>query len=154
IPVGEARADNMQDLRARGTRLLVLNEAGTSWQLKIDLGTLIGGDRHPAAIVVDGPSGRELLHPDMIRNGDGVHIERPTQEAVGEFTWTIPADGPGLYSVYIDSYRIGLFQSPLTTLPYAALLRNTHSTQAHEDIIHVFRSTFGYIDPLYNKPLV
>ncbi len=148
------RFDNPKDVRARGTRILVVNQE-KSLALNVQATTLSGGDIRPTSLTVLSPRGQAALGVPQLavstRDAKVERLTRPSSWRVAVEQHVLENAEPGLNSVLVGTNEIGLFQ-PLTDMPEGQLLKSSPRS-AREPIWHQLKLTRGYLLPLTSKKI-
>ena len=147
---GVARWDNVDDIKARGSRILILRN-GSSDKLTLDATTLSGGAITATSLELLSPQGRPLITvPRLPMSAAAPQVKRATRPSTWEVfreEYPVP-DGPtGLYTARVGSGEIGLFQG-LSVHPECQVLRSSKPTDWPEPSWQLTKFTRGYFVPM------
>jgi hypothetical protein len=145
------RFDNLPDVAARGTTILVLNDKPAPLALNINGGPLSSENLSPTRLEVFPPSGDSLLLSERLPMSALKPVvkwnTRPSTWREAVETYQVEAAAPGLYKVILGSDSFSPFQ-PLTSLPECQLIRNSKISTWSEPTSMLVKLTRGYLVPL------
>lgn len=125
-PIGVASASADYDIRNRGAWIALHNPSGAAFTLRLGIGAVGGGDRHPVGVLLTGPDGSALpLVPTPLQGTDGTPRMRPSGWSERVLEVPVPAQpAGGLYGLFLASSQAALFApSTVQGLPEAAVIR-------------------------------
>ncbi len=147
---GPSRHDNPNDIKSRGTRILLWRDKEDAFGLNVQATTLSSGDIQATSLEVMPPRGSPLLSvtrlpmsaaPSVVNT-----ITRPSSWQVATETYTVPQSERGLHSVMIGSNQIGVFQG-LIDGPECQVLINSKPRNG-DPVALCAKLTRGYLVPL------
>jgi hypothetical protein len=152
---GSSRFDNLQDIEARGTKILIA-PSGSSTPLSVQATTLTGGSIHATLLRVTSPADKTILEIPRLPMSASPPTLTQTRRAS---TWDVATEHyslataeAGLYTVLVGSHQIGLFQ-PLTDQVECQVLRNSKLSNWSDPAVNLAKLARGYLLPLTTEPI-
>jgi hypothetical protein len=148
---GVSRWDNSGDLRARGAKIIIWNDARRALELGVDAGTLSGGDIRATALELLSPNGEVALEvsrlPMSAATPKVVRRTRPSTWEVAHEDYGVSSAAAGLFTLRYASDEIGVFQ-PISARPECQVLQNSKTANWPEAKWFLAKLTRGHLLPL------